>query len=689
MAKLEYTICIDTNNRDTEIYPEANEFRYDLNISQDRIPVQQIYLGSIELPLPQWTVEPIWQNLYFDEGLRLLVNSGDQVSLRTFSVDIGDDTVDVIIPIWANSIIDVDDTDPTKPIFTTMLPHGLSLRSCWKDTDPIRLISTPLIDPAIIDLTATNPNLVIVSDTEFQLCNVVPVVWIDPGGIFGFLHAPRITDPAMLARIIQKGISETTNGVTFAYDSTTDLFSLTLPSNVDVMIINQGCNGLPTLLGFGFQSLCYESTDSIVCPVADSFAGVGQSPGIGPRVITGQQQFSCVSLIAITPGNYTAAGLGTEISMQFNRFWLDPGCDGMTMNHFIFSDSCGQCFDVIVPGGLWTPDTLAQFLTDQMNTLDPSTTYTVAWNMDSQQFCISSDGPCFGLEFDDPTNTMAWRLGFESICYRSGNDYKSTKVVHVPVMGCPNTLQPLTYPSNIYVPVIQTAQRRFQFSTCKPRPQTAVITDIGNGLIRATTTLSHGFQIEDVVTLTGPLPGFQVRVVQVEDAFNFRAEFGSLPLVGVNGLPICICSAEQAIFNFFMNPDIRERVLRPCILGFRPETVMWSVEGPTFFAPFVYWLDHPDYLLLQISDPQGSAYIQHDWKNDNLTNIFAKLVIYPAYRLERVYPMQKIMQGIQVVTYLDIAILNPWHDPYQLHGRNWSATLVFVVAQLTGAQLCY
>lgn len=712
MSKLEYTSCIDSNNRDMEIFPEPNNCRIDLNMAQQRMPVQQMYLGSIELPLSQWTIEEDWQNLYFDEGIRIVVNDAADLELRTLRLQIGNMITEAILPIWLNAIIDVDDTDPTKPIFTTMMPHALDLRDQWT-FDPIVLISTPLTDPALVELTGTNPNLIILSDTEFQLCSVVPVPWVASDGIFGYVHAPTVPDPTTLAQIITRAFAVDGVSVDVTFDPDTNCFVLSFSSNEPVTLFNTGCHTLAHLLGFGFASMCLSGTgqentslvlqqggSNVNSPMPFAQPDGACSSIAGPftsataaqdRTIVGSYKYNCASRATLVPGNYTAAGLGTEVSMQMNRFWLDPGCGMAPDQHFIFSNACGACIDVVVPPGMWSPDTLAQFLESRMTALNAlGTVFEVTWSLADDQFCFTSvDGSPFGLEFDDANNTIAWRIGFDSICYRGSNSYKSTRPLNVPVLGCGGTTMPDRYTSNVYVPVVRTAQRRFEFSVCSNRCMPGVLDDNGDGTATIVTTIAHGYQPEDVIVLTQPLPTHKLRVVEVVDGFTFIVEIGSAPLVGVMGENVCVCNTAEPMLNLYFAPGTGPDIIRPCIMGFGDTAAQWSLDGPTLIAPHSFQVDHPNYLLVQITEPTGSTYIQHSWKNDNLTDVFAKLVIYPPYRLERIYPMQKILQGIEIVDHIFIRILNPDHSLYHFHGRNWSATIVFVVPQLTGSQLCF
>src|SRR5436190_18079102 len=94
----------------------------------ERLPVLSMNLGSAELPLPQYTVERAWNKLYFDEGIRLIVNSVADLCVRTFEVSINGEVFDAILPIYLNPIIEVDTSNATSPIFTTMFEHALDLR---------------------------------------------------------------------------------------------------------------------------------------------------------------------------------------------------------------------------------------------------------------------------------------------------------------------------------------------------------------------------------------------------------------------------------------------------------------------------------------------------------------------------------------------------------------------------------
>lgn len=199
-------------------------------------------------------------------------------------------------------------------------------------------------------------------------------------------------------------------------------------------------------------------------------------------------------------------------------------------------------------------------------------------------------------------------------------------------------------------------------------------------------------------------------MASVRSAFEFEIEYGTVPsLSGARGRPACMSLAGEPIFNLYFNGD----GCGPCdavgdggvgpgsvgavlgnILGFGACAFLWG-GGPTcggpppYTSPNEYNLDHPSYLLMEITDPKGSAYIQHDWAGCNIPTIFAKIVCYPNLRVDRSTPAFMELQGIKIVDSLCMRVLSPWHTLYHFHGRDWSGTLILVAPVLTGSLNCY
>lgn len=716
---LEYTVCIDSRNRNIDEYPEPNDFTLDINFSRG-LPVTRIYLGSIELPLPQLTVEEAWSRLYFDEGTSFIVNEPNELCLRTLTIQEFDGTfVESVIPIWLNPIVQVDVSDPQSPIFTTLFDHALDLRGLWTWGSPIRLISTTLTNPEFIDLTGDNPNLTILTPNSFQLSNL-PAPFVPSGNPLGYVHAPAIGNPQYLANILTAGFDQVVpNRYQVSYDIRCGRFCIRMRSlTCNVLLApNQRCEELPppatliiggdnclaSVLGFGCTNVPFPPGKDALCP------------GICAKFI-----FRCLSCIRITPAFYVQApNFAAEIQLQTNRFVFEmacpmpPGAEVPPPPMFVFSDACGACFPLTLPYGKYSPDTFATALESAMNAAGAIGTYQVFFEVSSDSstnnetvgllqgsFVFESvDGSCFGLEFDDPRNNLATRLGFTGVCHRGTSRYTGD-TLYIPLKGCDCTTAPLRYIENTYAPFIRTTQKLLGIQSCKCKPlgtDTAQATTLaGNEVLQITTNqggtpVAHGYQPEDVITIILNGVSYQVRVIAVIDAFTFEVEIaGVADLIGLADEPVCTSLFGPVILNLYFSEDCMYYSMRSELTGFPAQAILW--EGPQSLpvvSPNQFNLDSIDYLLLEITKPNQSTYIQHQWKDDTNVRLFGKIVIYPAFRVERIYPIESVFQGMKVINQLHIRLLNPDHSLYDMHGRNFSATLVFVVAGQAASQLCY
>lgn len=750
----EYTICIDSRNRDLILYPEPNDFKLDINFSRG-LPVQRIYLGSIELPLPQYIIEKEWNRIYLSEGLALIVNSENEECLREFTIREWDGTiVRTILPIWLNPIVDVDLSDPTNPIFTTMFEHALDLRGQWDWGAPIRIISTVLTDPSLIELTEKNPNLSIVSPFSFQLHNVPAVPQLVPNQ--GYLHAPAIANPEKLANMVTAGLNmqQSTNGsYKIIFDGYRNQFCLKLASfpcalstQADVncaplsselgsrpvvspaSIVGNNTNCLSFIMGFG-------CTDLPLPPGEDSVT----------KGVCGQFCYQCMSYIELKSGNFNVETFPPMLSLEANRFYFEPTCMPGLMSQnlqvppptLIFSDECGICNPAIIPFGKYSPESLAQALENAMNGFSATNDYRVDFDAKKGKFTFRTvSGALFGLEFEDPRDKgisfigggareigMSERLGFTESCYRGENIYMSNRPFHVPTKGCNCTTIPERLLSNVYIPLLSRSKKEFGLNACRTKISNGTLTDQGDGLVRIDTSLfpvpplptlpqyAHGFQPEDVINVRDQTTGetYQLVVAEILSATSFLAEVsGVSPFLGANGLDVCVSLFGPVIVNLFFGSlcnvspfssspaestpftNFPVNTIKSEITGFPPTAILWN--GPTslpFFAPNQFSLDPPDYLLMEMVEPNESKFIQHRYMSDTITNLFAKLVVYPPLRVERATPMETIFQGLKVVNQLHLRILDPTHRLYNFHGRNWSCSLIFVVSALSGSSVCY
>lgn len=692
-----------------------------------RLNVAQITLGSLEMPLTQYNIEDDWQTLYFDEGLDLLVINPMDEPLLQLTIDENGTEVTAQLPPKLNPIIEITPTGSNTKIatFTTQYPHQLALRGFFNWGEPMRVIGTPLLEPTyqdVIELTESNPYLTILSETQFQLAwpSLANVLFnLNTSGILGYVSTPSIPSPVYLASLVTQAMNLVApNRWTFTYNPCDGKFKICYTGSIcdlnvifpATLIVPNGTNNLPHIMGFGCVSVA-------IPPPASDYKGPSlllveqnrprELPNIQNNCLVSVECSPCRSQVEIDVGNYDPNGLMSNLSRQLNRFYFDPGCNltassgastTATPINFVFSNTCGQCITVVIPFGMYSPDNLATYLQSQMVSQIPSIQVTFDINAGQFSFIAESD---FGLEFDVGSQELAFRLGFYPISYRNENAYKSTLPFFYPTKGCCGTSIPDRHLSYVYSPLVQGSQRKFIVQISKPRciQNVGAIVNNGDGTITITTTLpgptpiAHGYQVMDVIEITVAGTTYYLVVTQV-NAFNvFVAEVGSINPTVFAGQNVCLCLDSTIASNFYFSCQSNNVLART--LGYTECDALWDPLVPTTkIAPACFMLDWPQYVLLELTEPTGATRNMHAWRDspdhiDTQTNIMAKCILYPAYRLERHFPLTLHMPQLNIVNRVHIRILNPDHSLYRLHGRNFSFTLVFAAVEKSIQQLCY
>ena len=420
--------------------------------------------------------------------------------------------------------------------------------------------------------------------------------------------------------------------------------------------------------------------------------------------------------IAVSPGFYTGdlAALGSDMSLQFNRLQFDSS------DFLLFSNAIGLSINVPIPIGRYLPNELAQFLTAQMNTLDPNSNqnspspsaniYLVVWNAnedpedgccgnESGYFVFSCNGLC-GLEFSEAAvtgSTFALRTGFNNLAYRNGPSYRSIRRLTFPVIGT-GTFKRF---NSLTVQILaNNARRGYRIDPTLAKAISCGVQNVtATGITIITSGPSTGYQVNDVLALAFPVSSIfnvNVRVLSIINSVSFVVEtINGLPWPAFPAWPSIDVSTslakDSALLNVYFNfngiPNSRRthRSIYPVILGFDYNDLL----GP---APFISIttasLEPPPYLLLQVLDIKGSSYIQHNYQGENLTNIFAKVVFFPSFQMQRMYPMSQTLNGSEMITNLHFRWLNPDHTLYNFRGRNWSATIEFVIMSEVPVLMC-
>jgi hypothetical protein len=532
-----------------------------------------------------------------------------------------------------------------------------------------------------------------------------------------------------------------TNSITAAqYNQSNDL---NIQKNCTLLspasIVANGTNSLSFLMGFGCSNLPFPPFNPI-------YGAITTQGGCGSSYICGNYCFQCLSYISIYAANYNIEVFSLEFYVQINRFFFDAPCcttSQGTPPRMVFSDSCGLCHLIELPYGRYLADTFAAEIEAQMNAAVGSTSeYSVIFDTAKQKFVFKSNsGNSFGLEFDDIRNTQtifisglgktlpltfAQRLGFYDTRYIGSNIYESATKIHVPSKGCNCSSMPIRALNNVYVPLFNPLHRVLGVNANFMRPVLVVVdsTDTDEGTVTFSSLIqlldpscgaslpdvdpvpfAHGFQPDDVVTIqittSSGTTIYTAVVSEVIDATTFVVEIGSLStsvFTDSDITSICVGLQGTPIFNLFFgsvcNSAIRKastfpsNVIKHEVLGFAETAIQW--DGPTslpFFAQGQYNFSPPDYLLL-ILEPSESRYSIHTYKEDTITNVFSRIILYPAYRDIKNLPNEQVYQGLKVITELHFRILNPDHTLYNFHGQNWSATLIFSCAAATVNLTC-
>lgn len=730
----EYTVYLDSSQREKTLVTgdnPTNDVVIPVPLLSGRLPVAEMHLGSLEMPLAQYTVESAWSEFYFDEGLDLLVQDQASLGITQFSIQEDTNVITAQLPPAINFIVDVQNNGTASPIFTTFFPHALELIGAYNWGQSIQLISTPIVDPALYNLDTNNANLIILSETQFQLNLPAPVTFTTAGSIFGFLRAPTIPNPTILAQLVTAALNLIAPGHwVVTYNHHTGRFKLCWASNgcaardASPSILLIECqNSLPTIMGFGNVNVVIPlPPPETRLPLSDMdlIRLRDNVPDYKEPCLISVNCYQCKSHITIDPGNYQANDLGANLARQWNRFYFDQGCVGATPtpSELVFSDTCGNCYTVQIPFGKYTPETLADYLQTQMNTILPGSNFVVSWDSATGQFTFQAD-ITFGLEFDTTAGSqdLANRLGYLPVCYRNENIYASTRPFYIPIRGCCFTNIPERTNSYVYVPFIMGTERKYIIERCKPRgiaatgaanpysppffPANTGFTDNADGTASITYPFAHGYQPNDIIEISfpaapppasGPGPYF-VRVVEVVNFQTVIVDVGSIDTAGLTDAPVCTILAGPIVGNVYFAPcdggGANPSPILSNILGFAQQDYFPPVTSTTWVAPSCLGLDYPNYLLLQVTVPNGATHNSHAWGDDNRSQILSKIILYPQYRLERSFPMRLIMGDLRIVNKIRMQLLNPDHSLYMLHGKNWSCTIVFTVVEQNIKQVCY
>lgn len=707
---------VDPTSAKSDPYNSTNNVTMPTKLLQNQ--TTELTLSSINLKKTQWTIESLWNRLFVSEQIELMVADSSQIARTQFTLELSNGAfVTAQLPPYLNPITEVKVSGSTAQ-FTTAYAHGLHLADFWNAWgDPIRVVSTSITDSSLSSISSSNANFSIISSNQFQLSNISGSFPVDGSGYFGYVWAPGIPGPVYLAEIVTAALNfeldDYSNSldvpipvshVNIYYNLQEGLFSLSvqaLPIQasreiIDPVAIAGVASGQPTLSYImGFGNCCIANTREIQNALSNgvNWPTPGSITREYPRSGSLKASFGPTfrTYMDLDVGNYdSAAALGTDIDLNWNRFWFDPSCTTYTVvtYRFVFTNCAGVCYAFDIPFGLYTPEQFAQYLQTQMNTLTSTNIYQVSYTNDRFTFNTTNNA-VFGIQFADTPflaynqgndagtipvqiyqippqyTTIAVRMGFDNVNYRGESSYSSIRPVPVPkkqavcndLISPPRRFQFVTQWKVDGSSLRLTTRDRFAVYSFTPAPSATSLVYSG-GQLQVTTSLANGFQTNDIVRVTiANGTTVYLRVIQVLTPFVFIADVNSeiLTSLGVtdggNPISACVETATLPIINLYlsqnlynnksancavstcdnMNP-IQNGPIAPRLLGMGSEDVLWDA---LLKYPFVGMADvvlnFPDYLLIVVSVNGNTCFTHtsHLWQYSpsGQDNMFVMAVI--------------------------------------------------------------
>lgn len=429
--------------------------------------------------------------------------------------------------------------------------------------------------------------------------------------------------------------------------------------------------------------------------------------------------------------------LTQELEAAFNRLHFpvpERIPNGMATSHFLmFTDPAGSLHNCPVYAGRYTPDAFSAHLELEMSSLSsvPGTVFTVEYDDEEQRFnfmCEVRDRRSgtvrpapFGLILNHPAQFDPSKIGFAPAALYGRDSYSST--CRVVISTSRGTMRAA---SNLYKVTEVGHQKRLRLQPQPPSSLTCIIAgyDVDTDVLTMRTyagqlPFAHGLQEGDVVQLA---PSESTNeLYRYENGTWSAASVGRAPIAaswGRSGVVIahaacdtfgsdCIEVAVRVrptrdLVNHIGQTIALQAGVEPfnlCIglprsigathLGFPRGATQWGIDGatpsgrlmvPPFEAPAVHALDHPDYILIYLSEGKLSSGLQHQF-GANSTSPFAKLVLYPMFREERMLPRETTLLSGENLASFTMKFTNPDGTPYQFHGAQFSFSLNFIKVQ--------
>ena len=641
MAKaIETVLCLNSFNREVAVYPQPNDFVLDL---KGKYEIQYASLGTLEMPLSQYTIEEEWDTFGFDVGSSVV-----ELACRSLRVvtDAGAQELFVVLPPPAQSA-----TCIAPGIWRTDQPHGLFVIANAKITLSGLSGGGSAKVVAVLDAQTIQTSIGAAGNTGLL------TVW--GAGVRSF------ATPLQLAEALNAAFSSLDLPLQVTWCQQSSQATLRFTSASARVVVDQD-SLLLHALGFACRG-----------GVVSGFPLMSENFPLGARVVC-----------TLESGHYDPSQFRTALEGLVNPLTV---CGAVPASMIAVEVSGSPKVLVTVSAAkAFHPRKIAQSITSDLAAAG-APEVTLVFEQDRFVFLSTTLPFIIAWGGTSSDQDLASRLGF---------DGSHTTPLAVKTSGRVRNFSEI--PTSVALSLSFKGQsinlkRKFAFwprPMLQKLPPTLELTSNGASSLSAHVGC---IPLEYVVELQGGA-GYAraTSVVGDETFFDFLGP-GAFPPAGTyEGTALLVQSSS---FSLYFLPAASsgpsKRKCPPGASGLACHSRLAEVAGfplgttsmqsqdsdAVLIAPNAWNFEQPAYVLVELGLQHMSALLSHRCKEDIKTQLFAKIPLYPNFKIERGNPMQKTGTGVSYATQLHITIWNPWHTLYKFHGREWSMTLILGAGQ--------
>jgi len=700
--------------------------------------IKEVHVAGAEIPRVQQAVEPGWSRMYFLSRPELFTSDPMDVTRRLFSVHAVGFQYVFTAPATVNYITGVDLSDPTTPVVTTQAPHGLQFVTTG-DVQLIGTPGPRFFPRSSVDVLSSTtfalvsfPNAITwVADANGRFGALVTPAPAGPSewaaDVTAGLNAAYQDTHASALAPFQVSYDVFTGAFTFR------VLDLEAPG-LDLVHLKPPGNDVQYYLGFRPLSDLYLASTDGVFVGTNAWSGVSSiniaagdypdTPSLADAISRRVNRFAATttrdlvvtsacgeaSRVQLPAGALDGAELATALTAQFAC--ATPGLCNITVSFstfarvFTFEDTAGRAFSLdFVASDPGVSDTLgfyramyhgsAKYISDHVDPdFGPGTAQfiTVQANAGSGalQFggsarkvvtaatafpdvstpgllTISDHSSLHGLREADGVTVCIGTQTFDALV--AAVDDAHTFTVTTANSGL--TLDFFKW--NTSVTVTDLGNRQLLdvvFTTPMPVAQ-------DQALVLRFTDAGSGDPVQVIADITDFISSTHMEVTVRDDKQVPMSVVTSPSPTLIAVFPAI--GAALATGGVGLYPLLAPRVdsVRPQLLGFATAKDFLPadfVNRGTVVAPARPELGTVKYVLVELLDPPGQSFIEHAYDGSSKSHVLAKIVFEGVS--QRLFPMRSVLSSGSNLTSATFRILNPDHSEYQLHGQEWSATVL-------------